>query len=204
MIVGKWSRSVWLSYAGVASSCIGIFLSIVEHKYNFSCICLIFAGICDLLDGFIARRDHSRKTEDHQFGIELDSLADSINFIALPVVILCSMDMQSLCEIIPIVMFSVCGVARLAYFNTYALKTHGAVPYYRGLPVTYTALIIPVCFLAFDSLIPSLTRELLLIVITIIGVFNILDIRIAKPAAKIYWVFIVLAIVVSVSLGLME
>ena len=201
MIIGRWDKSVWLTYLGVALSCVGVFLAITTHNFKFSCICLIAAGICDMLDGFVARCNKGRDKEAKQFGVELDSVADVINFIALPIAIVCSMGMKEPYEIIPVIIFSVCGIARLAYFNTLALRTDDPVTYYHGLPVTYTALIVPVCFSAFSLLAPTISRELLLIVILIIGILNILDIHIPKPKPKDYWIFIALAIIVSVLLG---
>ena len=200
MVIGKWNKSVWLSYAGVGVSCAGIFLAIVMHEYAYACICLIIAGICDMLDGFVARLGKNRSVSDRQFGIELDSVADVVDFVALPIAIVCAMDMKELYELVPVIVFAVCGVARLAYYNTVALKNDKPVQYYHGLPVTFTAMIFPICFLAFMYFIPSVARELLLISMTIIGFLNILDIHVVKPKPKIYGLFIVLAIIVSILL----
>lgn len=200
MVIGKWNKDVWLSYIGVGVSCAGIFLAVVMHEYAFACICLIAAGICDMLDGFVARTGKNRTAFDKEYGVELDSIADAIDFIALPVAIVCSMNMKEIYELIPIIIFAVCGIVRLAYYNATAKKNDKPVRFYHGLPVTFTAMIFPICFLVFCYFVPSVARELLLITMTIIGFLNVLDIHVLKPKPKVYGLFVVLAVIVSILL----
>ena len=51
-----------------------------------------------MFDGKVARMC-KRTEEEKQFGIQIDSLADTINFIALPVVIMLSLGMNSVLDI---------------------------------------------------------------------------------------------------------
>ena len=199
MIIGEWNRSVWVTYVGVAASCVGVYFTIVEHNFAYSCICLIVAGICDMLDGFIARGIKKRSATVKQFGIELDSVADVIDFIALPVVIICAMGVN-IYEIVPLAIFTIFGLERLAHFNTTAANANNPVKYYHGLPVTYTALIFPICFLIYSLTVPSVLKEMLLATISIIGILNVLDIHVYKPKPWTYGVFAVLAVIVSILL----
>lgn len=199
--IGKWNRSVWLSYVGVAVSCVGMFLAITMHVFNLSYICLVAAGVCDALDGFFARKDKKRTALDKKFGIEIDSLADVVDFIALPIVIVCTMGIKNFYELIPIIFFAICGLARLAYFNVFTARTDGPVKYYCGMPVTFTAAILPLCFLLFSIFVPSIVRELILVVMALIGFLNILNIRVTKLKSKCYTLVIILAIAISIFLG---
>ena len=56
------------------------------------------------------------------FGIEIDSLADIMNFVALPIAIFCGMGLTSLYNIIIYVVYALAAVTRLAYFNVNAKK----------------------------------------------------------------------------------
>ena len=84
-IVGFWNPSVILTYVGMSIAILGMFLA-VSGRINYSFICLVLCGICDLFDGVVARR-FKRTDEEKAFGIELDSLVDVVSFIALPVTI---------------------------------------------------------------------------------------------------------------------
>ena len=44
---------------------------------------LLISGICDMFDGKVARKCKRNKKEK-MFGIEIDSLADTVNFLLLP------------------------------------------------------------------------------------------------------------------------
>lgn len=199
MIIGEWNRSVWVSYVGVAASCVGIYFAISEHNYSYAVICLIVAGLADMLDGFVARSMKKRSATTKQFGIELDAVADVIDFIALPLVIICSMGVNLL-EMIPLAIFAIFGLERLAHFNATAANANKPVKFYHGLPVTFTALIFPLCYLGFALLVPSVLKEMLLITVSIIGILNVLDIHVYKPKPWTYGIFFVLAIIVTILL----
>ena len=51
-MIGKWNKSVILTYIGLGCSLLGFYFSTVN--INYTIICLVLAGICDLFDGFIA------------------------------------------------------------------------------------------------------------------------------------------------------
>lgn len=200
-VIGKWNRSVILTYAGLGFAIAGIYLSFCAENLNYSMICLVAAGICDLFDGAVARKC-KRTEEEKQFGIQLDSLVDVMSFLALPVTIFIKAGMQEIYHIIIIMFFGICAIARLAFFNITAevKKEDKPISFYRGLPVTYTALIIPLCyaFLLYSK------KEWILTAFTIlvpgIGMLNILDIPIKKPGGVAYVIFAILAVAISIFL----
>ena len=200
MIIGKWNRSVIVSYLGVTAGCVGMYCAIALDHHDYACICLIIAGLCDMLDGFVARLNKKRSASNKQFGIELDSVCDVIDFIALPIVIVATLGMSNWYEAIPLIIFAICGVARLAYYNSTALKTNSPAKIYHGLPVTFTAIIFPIMFLVASLLVPSVLKEMLLITILIIAILNVLDIHVVKPRPKHYPIFFILAVAVIVLL----
>ena len=52
----------------------------LESDFNFAIICILFAGICDVLDGMLAR--HLQSESD--LGAQLDSLSDFLSFGIAP------------------------------------------------------------------------------------------------------------------------
>ena len=198
MIIGKWNKSVIMTYIGLGFSTLGIYLSL-KGEILYALSCLIVAGICDLLDGAIARKC-KRTEQEKEFGIQLDSLVDVYSFIAFPIIIYLSMGLINWYNIPIYIIFGICGVARLAYFNITLEETNKdqAVKYYSGLPVTFTALIIPLIYLISYLIPTSIHTIYFTIIMFIISILNVLNIKIKKPTTKIYPVFIILAIIVLI------
>ena len=82
MFIGKYNKSVILTFLGLISSTLGICFTI-NNRISFAIICLITSGICDLFDGKIARMC-KRDDIEKDFGVQIDSLVDVISFLALP------------------------------------------------------------------------------------------------------------------------
>lgn len=192
MFLGKWNRSVLITYLGIAFAAAGILLCF-NGMGNYAVCCLIAAGVCDLFDGVYARR--CKRTDDEkEFGIQLDSLADVMDFIALPIAVFIGAGLSHPLYIALYAFFAVCGVARLAYFNISTAVTEGAAESYTGLPVTYTALIVPFVML-LKYIIPDVIFMIVFaICIGLIAIFNILKIKVKKPRGAAYAVFFVLAL----------
>lgn len=192
MMIGKWNRTVILTYVGIFFSIIG--MGFVIHADAESAMsCLILAGICDLFDGQIARRI-KRTEEEKLFGIELDSVADVVNFIVFPVVLLYVTVSSWLLVSLAGTFFAICGTARLAFFNMGAKESMGEISFYRGLPVTYTALILPLVYLLKYAISLNVFDIIFMVCYLSIGVFQITDIRVSKPKRWAYPFFVVLAV----------
>ncbi|MDO4788183.1 MAG: CDP-alcohol phosphatidyltransferase family protein [Johnsonella sp.] len=191
MFIGKWNPSVILTYIGVGFSLAGIFLILSERR-EYAISCLIMAGICDLFDGKLAR-SMKRNKEEEEFGIQLDSLADVLSFVVFPVIILLGLEKGNLFSLFSAFVFAICGIARLAFFNILA-SSEEAGSFFRGLPVTYTALALPLIYL----LRYVLPEEVFVLIFQLsflgIGFFNILDIKIRKPRGAAYIIFPLLAL----------
>ena len=191
MVIGKWNKSVIVTYIGVIVAVVGMYFAFTQC-IKYAMCCLMIAGICDLFDGRIAR-SCKRTEQEKKFGIELDSLADVFNFISFPIVIYIGLGFTQPYLIPLYILFAICGIARLAYFN---ISTEDSTPvrYYLGLPVTYTALILPMVYL-LKYVIPS---NLFLIVfpaaLFVISIMNVLSIKVPKPKGIAYILFSLLAI----------
>lgn len=109
-------------------------------------ICMILSGITDLFDGFIAR--NIQRTElQSQVGKQLDSIVDVCCFGLAPAIFAYCFGLQDPISLVILGIYLAATALRLAYFNCTGLVMVGKTEYYTGMPVTYTALFIPLaCF----------------------------------------------------------
>lgn len=161
----------------------------LNNNLKISIILLIVAGICDLFDGFIARKI-KRTDVEKEFGVQLDTVVDVISFCMTPVIIVYSTAGSSWHALLIYAFYVICGVIRLAYFNTSNVPGE-PVQFYNGLPVTYIALILPIIMLFHVALVSIIT-------LAVVGVLFILNIKISKPRGVWYILFPVIAVVVAV------
>ena len=156
MFIGKFNRTVVVTYLSIVAFLVGAYYSIFEGNIAAGVICLVISGICDTFDGKIARMVKNRTEEDVQFGIQIDSLADVIAFTISPLMIFYgyilwnNVDIHPVLTILASTALIVCGITRLAYFNV--VTAAGPIKYYRGLPVTLTSVIFPLLYLLDNCL----------------------------------------------------
>jgi CDP-diacylglycerol--serine O-phosphatidyltransferase len=196
MIIGKWNKSVILSYIGLMFSITSVYLVIKGIDIKYSLVCLIVAGVCDLFDGTVARMC-KRTEEEKNFGIELDSLIDVFNFIAVPIVLFISLKLVTIYHLVLYFIYAITGIARLAYFNITTEDNNKSVKYYTGLPVTFAALLFPIFYLLSYKINTNIFEILYAILMLIISILYIVKIKIPKPGLKVSIGLLILAIAVS-------
>ena len=188
-MIGCFNRSVLLTYLGIALSAMGTASLFSGYDLDFAVICLILAGICDLFDGFVARRCKRNETQK-KFGQQIDSLADTLSFLAFPAILLFYLTPNSTLFCLGAdVVYLICGVDRLAWFNIGIDRFQNA---FEGLPVTYSALLIPL-FYAISKFVPTVLSFAPLLYL-LIGLLFVLKIRIPKPRGIFYPFFALLAV----------
>ena len=190
MFIGKYNKSVILTYMGAVISIIGMYFAI-KKDFDLTMICMIVAGICDLFDGKVANMC-KRNEEEKAFGVQIDSLVDVVSFLVFPTIFLYSFDSRFL---IVGAAFILAGIIRLAYFNVH--KEEMGV-YFKGLPVTYIALIIPLYYLIAKFM--TVLNGYYAIVYILVGLAYILKVNVKKPTGLWYGFFTLLAIAVIVGL----
>lgn len=200
--VGIYHISNAVTYLGIISAVTGIaFLEDITLIFDLkimadirsAMLCLVIAGICDLFDGVFARR-FKRDEQTRAFGVQLDSLADTVSFIALPVCILLKLTGGFVLAGMICVFYALAGISRLAWFNITA-KEH--MTHYEGLPVTYAALIIPGAYIAHAvfKIPPMWLCPVMMVLYVVLAAAFISNIRIKKPRGIWYGVFSVAAVV---------
>jgi CDP-diacylglycerol--serine O-phosphatidyltransferase len=109
-------------------------------------VLLPLALVCDVLDGYVARRDHGG--QQSLLGADLDSLADVISFGVAPAVVGFTLGLRGGWDILVLTYFVVCGVSRLARFNVTASRLTdvetGKVKYFEGTPIPTSIAIVAV------------------------------------------------------------
>ena len=193
MFIGKYNKPACVTYFGTLSSLIGIYLAMTDHIKS-AIICLVISGVADMFDGKVARKEKNRSESDKNYGIEIDSLSDTVCFVVFPIIILFKMGLTKWYNALIFALYGLAGIIRLAYFNINA-TADTPVKNYTGLPVTTAAAIFPALFLV--SLLIS--KEHFLVVATIVnalvGILFISKIKIAKPKGNALYVFLAAAII---------
>ena len=146
--IGVYDYTVILTYISLSITVIGMTQAIEKH-FKIAIVCLALSGLCDMFDGKIART-RERTEPEKKFGIQIDSLCDAICFGVLPVAIGYSVGMRNWFDMPILLIFPLCAVIRLAYFNVAEeerqKQTTDARKVYEGLPVTSVALILPLLY----------------------------------------------------------
>lgn len=195
-MIGKWNKSVILTYLGLAISILGLIIVLFGMNIKYAFICLMVAGICDMFDGTVARKCERTK-EEMAFGIELDSLVDVMSFIALPLILLGTIN----CSIytIPIfIIYAIFGIARLAHFNLTTENNNKPVKYYTGLPVTYAALIFPIVYLFSYVFLETPFLIIYDLITLLISVLFISEIKVPKPGLTSSIILVLAAVIVTI------
>lgn len=193
MFIGNYSKSACVTYLGTISSVIGIIVA-MKQRIKTAIVCLVISGICDMFDGKIARKEKNRTEAAKNYGVEIDSLSDTICFVVLPTIIFYQMGMNRWYNFVVYILYVLAGIIRLAYFN---ISTSNSEPIkkYTGLPVTSAAIIMPMVYLMsfiFDKAIYNIIAT---IIMGVVGVLFISNIKIPKPKGNILYFFLGIAII---------
>ena len=199
-MIGFYNYTVIVTYLGVALSIVGMALA-SNGRYEYAVLCLALAGACDTFDGKIARSMKNRTKEMEIFGVQLDSLCDMVCFGVTPVVIAYHMGLQSAWGIAIEIVFVLCGVIRLAYFNMLEELKHTDSQTeeqkgYRGLPITSITIIFPVIYLFHPLVPPAVFTNILALMLLIVAILYVLDFRLKKPGNAAITAFIIFVAIV--------
>ena len=156
-MIGFYNYTVILTYAGTVAALTGI-INAMKGNIFISVLCLVFAGVCDMFDGMVAKTK-KRTSSEKSFGVWIDSLSDLICFGLLPAVIGYSIGLNRIYYIFILAAYMLAALIRLAYYGVTEIERQSSAKgdrkAYDGLPVTTAALIFPLLF-CFKNLIGSL------------------------------------------------
>lgn len=191
ILIGFYKLSTFVTYLSVISSSVGIYFAL-KGEIVFALICLITSGVLDVFDGKIARAC-KRTEQEKEFGIQLDSLADMVSFIFLPVAICYGLGLNENYHVVIYTLYALGGVIRLAYFNVMAGETKdGPVKYFKGLPVPSCVVALPVLYLINNVFSLNILGTLFTIALAALSILFVLNFKLKKPQG--YYPYIVLGL----------
>lgn len=200
IVLGHLDPAMGLTLTGLALSVLAVVFT-ARGFIAVGVICFLYAGLCDLFDGVIARRS-TRTKEQAAFGLQIDSIADMAAFGVAPAYMAFHLGLTSPVEVAALIFYICCAAMRLAWFNVHGTTGDRIQRYYTGLPVTYSALVFPVLLLFATS--PNEPPLLWMVhgYFWVFGALFVLRIPVPKPGGIFYVIFPVVAVVLTVFWGL--
>ena len=196
-MIGFYNYTVWLTYIGMLSSVVGIGFA-GSGNITAAVICLMFSGLCDMFDGIVARTKKDRTDEERRYGIQLDSLSDVVCFGVLPVAIGYNIGADAWWQVAIMALFALAGLIRLAYYNvteeTRQQQTTEKRRHYLGVPITTSALTVPLLF-CFRGLLGGYFALAYTLLLLVNGAFFITPIQVKKPSKTGLAVMLVLGVI---------
>ncbi len=183
--IGFYDYTVWLTYLSLVSALVGM-VQASRGNLVFAVCCILFSGFCDMFDGIVARTKKDRTQNQKNFGIQIDSLVDVIAFGVTPAVVFYFHGVNSVIEVAILVIYVMCGLIRLAFFNVLETSRQAnpeesaCLKAFRGMPITFSAVITPIiCFIGW--LLPyHISIWLYRIAPALMAFFFVLDVKIPK------------------------
>ncbi len=155
-------------------------------EYRLAAILLVLAGVFDALDGFVARLTNTQS----DFGMQLDSIADVMNFGCAPAMLLYCYGFTLLGPTHPTMLrigglacfiFVACGALRLARFNVNVGRTDPR--YFVGMPITAGAACVAAVVVAWPAPVANLTHAAM-VMLLMVGVGTLMVSTIRFPSSK--------------------
>ncbi|ALK04936.1 MAG: CDP-diacylglycerol--serine O-phosphatidyltransferase [Methanosarcina sp. 795] len=161
-----------------------------QNGFSLALILLLVAAIADGADGYIARR-----FKGGELGEQLDSLADAVSFGVAPALLIylqfgqvnpVAGEPDPLIAIFP-AFYAVCGVLRLARFNSVTPRKTG----FEGLPITAGCIMLVTYMLLNESLVRidfllALTLGLSILMVSSVNYPKIRNVRILAFISSIF------------------
>jgi CDP-diacylglycerol--serine O-phosphatidyltransferase len=155
--------------------------------YRLAAILLVLAGIFDALDGFVARATNTQS----DFGVQLDSIADVMNFGCAPGLLLYCYGFAQMSAAHPTLVrmgglacfvFVACGALRLARFNVMVGKTDPR--YFVGMPITAGAACVASVVVAWPDPVGTEVGLAFLVMLLMVAVGALMVSTIRFPSSK--------------------
>ena len=192
MFLGIINLPTVVTFLGMFMALSTIFLAYSGH-FAGALITLMYAGICDLGDGALARR-MTLSEEEQAFGVQIDSIIDMASFGVAPALFALMLGMNTLPDMVLLSFFVSCAAMRLAYFNVHGLVADGGKKFYTGLPVTYAAMIFPLVGVLQVLVAPDIFAIIFRVTVLLTSLLFIMKVKTPKPSGKGLIVFPLVAI----------
>ena len=183
-IIGYYNLANLVTLVGLSCSVLACFM-ISRGQYIFAMLSYGIGALCDAMDGKIARATPTMTKRERFYGVQLDSLCDVISFGAVPCFMAYMLGYNGVIDILIYMLFVICGVTRLANFNTEsAVDTADMKPkFFTGMPIPFSQIVFPL-LLIVHVLAGGPVYWLFRIVYLLVGLAFVIRVRIPKPTGK--------------------
>lgn len=183
--IGYYNLANLVTLVGLACAVLACFM-VARGQYIFAMLAYGIAGLCDAMDGRIARATATMTRRERFYGVQLDSLCDVVSFGAVPCFMAYTMGYNHVIDIVIYMLFAVCGATRLANFNTEsAVDTADMKPkHFTGVPIPFSQIIFPLLMIV-HVLVGSPVFWLFRIAFLLVGISFVLRFRLPKPGGKV-------------------
>jgi CDP-diacylglycerol--serine O-phosphatidyltransferase len=157
--------------------------------FRLAAILLVLAGVFDALDGFVARATNTQS----DFGVQLDSIADVMNFGCAPGLLLYCYGFAQMSASHPTIVrmgglacfiFVACGALRLARFNISVGRTDPR--YFVGMPITAGAACVAAVVLAWPDPVLNNTQAFAVMALMVaVGTLMVSTVRFPSSKQKL-------------------
>lgn len=205
LFIGVYNPSIILTYIGTISAITGIGILLSNTTWfsiepmGLAMIALIVSGVCDMFDGAVARCC-KRTEQEKEFGIQLDSLSDTVAFVAFPACMLIRMTDFHIVGLLIAALYVFTGIMRLGWFNI-TTETSGGI--YSGLPVTFSAVIFPAFYLILSFLKLSFNDIIFQVVFALVAILFVTNFKTKKIGIKKLSFLLIPAVIAVVALILL-
>jgi len=196
-LIGFYGFWVVITYFNAIAGLIGMYFALTGH-IKYALICLMFAGLCDGIDGKVASLKE-RNDREKSFGIQIDAFSDIISFGIFPPVLGYALIKYEdpvfvFVYLVISVLFILAALIRLAYFNvieTEHLNRKERRTFFEGLPVTSVSIFLPIIY-SLCCVLNLPLSYLYTIALVIIAILFVVRIKLPKPRGMAL-VFLILA-----------
>lgn len=197
-MIGFYDYTVVLTYAGALFGLWSMTLSL-QGNYMAAIYCLAAALVCDTMDGKVARAKKGRTDEEMMFGIQIDSLCDTISFGVAPAFFFYTLGLKGAADMLLLGFYCLCGVIRLGFFNVLAHQAElGTKGDYRGLPIVCLTIMVPAVYMTGLFLPEALFLWVMRLALAVFGFLYIWDHPVKKPCL---WKYIAMCLTFWVPVG---
>ncbi|MCR5829523.1 MAG: CDP-alcohol phosphatidyltransferase family protein [Lachnospiraceae bacterium] len=196
-MIGFYNYTVVFTYLSVVSACMSVYFAF-GGNIKWAILGIVISGLCDMLDGPVARTKKDRSETEKKFGIQLDSLSDVIAFGVAPACVIyniavhCSSSGVGVLKVIAAVAgiaLLICAIIRLAFFNVseeerQSIDGNKLRDSYRGLPVTNVSLIFAIASLSSYFIEGNAFVITMIVVTALTAFFYVLDFKMVKLHGK--------------------
>lgn len=204
MFIGYYNLANFITLAGMSSAVCAIFLA-YKGAFKVAVMAILFAGLCDMFDGRVARHAKREGRKIKMFGIQIDTVSDMVSFGVAPAVIAYIYGLNRFYDILILLFYASCGAIRLAYFNTQAItETEDLnLKHFTGVPIPVICFVLPPLTLLMTFVSPGIMSWVARTSYIALGTAFIINVKIKKiqtPAA-LGIIIVMLAVVAGLILS---